>query len=204
MESRRLYDQLISDPEDIRQLFESSPELQKHMEFSFQLDFGGTNHWNLEIVYDSLLLFLTHLPSNYFGLNQSYKECKNKLMFCLPKKAFRKYVNKTLKSYRNSDIRKKLKVLGENKVVTKAGVVVNLFTVIEEESFEDFWCLLIHQTTIPYLCSMTVLPILVLERMIPYFPTQLLSLKEMRDERKKAGLYIPPFMNIVDSEDLPA
>ena len=80
MESRRIYDQLISDPEEIRQLFESSPELQKHMEFSFQLDFGGRNHWNLEVVYDSLLLFLTHLPSNYFGLNQSHKECKNKLM----------------------------------------------------------------------------------------------------------------------------
>ena len=77
MESRRIYDQLISDPEEIRQLFESSPELQKHMEFSFQLDFGGRNHWNLEVVYDSLLLFLTHLPSNYFGLNQSHKECKN-------------------------------------------------------------------------------------------------------------------------------
>ena len=204
MESRRIYDQLISDPEEIRQLFESSPELQKHMEFSFQLDFGGRNHWNLEIVYDSLLLFLTHLPSNYFGLNQSHKECKNKLMFCLPKKAFREYVNKNLKSSRNSDIRKKLTALGENKVVTKADVVVDLFTVIEEESFEDFWCLLIHQTTIPYLCSMTVLPILVMERMIPYFPTQLLTLKEMRDERKKAGLYIPPFMNIVDSENIPA
>ena len=190
MESRRIYDQLISDPEEIRQIFESTPELQKHMEFSFQLDFWGGNHRNLE--------------ANYFGLNQSHKECKNKLLFCLPKKAFRDYVNKTLKSYRNSDIRKKLTVLGENKVATKAGVVVDLFTVVEEESFEDFWCLLIHQTTIPYLCSMTVLPILVIERMIPSFPTRLLTLKEMRDERKKAGLYIPPFMNIVDSENIPA
>ena len=29
MESRRIYDQLISDPEEIKQLFETTPELQK-------------------------------------------------------------------------------------------------------------------------------------------------------------------------------
>lgn len=194
---RSIFDQLVCDPEKVRRIIDLSPGFEKHRDFSLQIEFDGRNYENQEIIYNSLLIFLTHLTTNYVGLKQYYKQGKDKLMFCLPKKAFREHVNKYIKSYRNKDILKSLSSLGKKKVVTKPGVVVELFTVGAMEKFDDYWCLIIHQTTIPYLCSLPVSFVLVMERILPYLPLDLLSAKEIRDERAKAGLEISSILNII-------
>lgn len=201
MKKINVYDNLVHDPKEIEKYFDNSPGLEKHMNFSLQFDFSGQVQWSQIILYDSLLMFLTHLPSNYIGLKQYLKEGKNKFIFCLPKRAFREYVNQALSSYSDNEIRSELLILGKNKIATKRKVVVDFYTLVEVETFEDYWCLLIHHTTAPYICSFPILGVLALQRIIPSIDTDLLSLKEMRDERKKAGLNIPPMMNIVDIEE---
>ena len=201
MKKINVYDNLVHDPEEIEKYFDNSPGLEKHMNFSLQFDFSEQVQWSQIILYDSLLMFLTHLPSNYIGLKQYLKEGKNKFIFCLPKRAFREYVNQALSSYSDDEIRSELLILGKNKIATKRKVVVDFYTLVEVETFEDYWCLLIHHTTAPYICSFPILGVLALQRIIPSIDTDLLSLKEMRDERKKAGLNIPPMMNIVDIEE---
>ena len=201
MKKINVYDNLVHDPKEIEKYFDNSPGLEKHMNFSLQFDFSEQVQWSQIILYDSLLMFLTHLPSNYIGLKQYLKEGKNKFIFCLPKRAFREYVNQALSSYRDDEIRSELLILGKNKIATKRKVVVDFYTLVEVETFEDYWCLLIHHTTAPYICSFPILGVLALQRIIPSIDTDLLSLKEMRDERKKAGLNIPPMMNIVDIEE---
>lgn len=192
---------MVHDPKEIEKYFDNSPGLEKHMNFSLQFDFSEQVQWSQIILYDSLLMFLTHLPFNYIGLKQYLKEGKNKFIFCLPKRAFREYVNQALSSYSDDEIRSELLILGKNKIATKRKVVVDFYTLVEVETFEDYWCLLIHHTTAPYICSFPILGVLALQRIIPSIDTDLLSLKEMRDERKKAGLNIPPMMNIVDIEE---
>ena len=192
---------MVHDPKEIEKYFDNSPGLEKHMYFSLQFDFSEQVQWSQIILYDSLLMFLTHLPFNYIGLKQYLKEGKNKFIFCLPKRAFREYVNQALSSYSDDEIRSELLILGKNKIATKRKVVVDFYTLVEVETFEDYWCLLIHHTTAPYICSFPILGVLALQRIIPSIDTDLLSLKEMRDERKKAGLNIPPMMNIVDIEE---
>ena len=201
MKKINVYDNLVHDPKEIEKYFDNSPGLEKHMNFSLQFDFSEQVQWSQIILYDSLLMFLTHLPSNYIGLKQYLKEGKNKFIFCLPKRAFREYVNQALSSYSDDEIRSELLVLGKNKIATKRKVVVDFYTLVEVETFEDYWCLLIHHTTAPYICSFPILGVLALQRIIPSIDTDLLSLKEMRDERKKAGLNIPPMMNIVDIKE---
>lgn len=201
MKKINVYDNLVHDPKEIEKYFDNSPGLEKHMNFSLQFDFSEQVQWSQIILYDSLLMFLTHLPSNYIGLKQYRKEGKNKFIFCLPKRAFREYVNQALSSYSDDEIRSELLILGKNKIATKRKVVVDFYTLVEVETFEDYWCLLIHHTTAPYICSFPILGVLALQRIIPSIDTDLLSLKEMRDERKKAGLNIPPMMNIVDIEE---
>ena len=201
MKKINVYDNLVHDPKEIEKYFDNSPGLEKHMNFSLQFDFSEQNQWSQIVLYDSLLMFLTHLPSNYIGLKQYLKEGKNKFIFCLPKRAFREYVNQALSSYSDDEIRSELLILGKNKIATKRKVVVDFYTLVEVETFEDYWCLLIHHTTAPYICSFPILGVLALQRIIPSIDTDLLSLKEMRDERKKAGLNIPPMMNIVDIEE---
>lgn len=201
MKKINVYDNLVHDPKEIEKYFDNSPGLEKHMNFSLQFDFSEQVQWSQIILYDSLLMFLTHLPSNYIGLKQYLKEGKNKFIFCLPKRAFREYVNQALSSYSDDEIRSELLILGKNKIATKRKVVVDFYTLVEVETFEDYWCLLIHHTTAPYICSFPILGVLALQRIIPSIDTDLLSLKEMRDERKKAGLNIPPMMNIVDIEE---
>ena len=201
MKKINVYDNLVHDPNEIEKYFDNSPGLEKHMNFSLQFDFSEQVQWSQIILYDSLLMFLTHLPSNYIGLKQYLKEGKNKFIFCLPKRAFREYVNQALSSYSDDEIRSELLILGKNKIATKRKVVVDFYTLVEVETFEDYWCLLIHHTTAPYICSFPILGVLALQRIIPSIDTDLLSLKEMRDERKKAGLNIPPMMNIVDIEE---
>lgn len=201
MKKINVYDNLVYDPKEIEKYFDNSPGLEKHMNFSLQFDFSEQVQWSQIILYDSLLMFLTHLPSNYIGLKQYLKEGKNKFIFCLPKRAFREYVNQALSSYSDDEIRSELLILGKNKIATKRKVVVDFYTLVEVETFEDYWCLLIHHTTAPYICSFPILGVLALQRIIPSIDTDLLSLKEMRDERKKAGLNIPPMMNIVDIEE---
>ena len=201
MKKINVYDNLVHDPKEIEKYFDNSPGLEKHMNFSLQFDFSEQVQWSQIILYDSLLMFLTHLPSNYIGLKQYLKEEKNKFIFCLPKRAFREYVNQALSSYSDDEIRSELLILGKNKIATKRKVVVDFYTLVEVETFEDYWCLLIHHTTAPYICSFPILGVLALQRIIPSIDTDLLSLKEMRDERKKAGLNIPPMMNIVDIEE---
>lgn len=201
MKKINVYDNLVHDPKEIEKYFDNSPGLEKHMNFSLQFDFSEQVQWSQIILYDSLLMFLTHLPSNYIGLKQYLKEGKNKFIFCLPKRAFREYVNQALSSYSDDEIRSELLILGKNKIATKRKVVVDFYTLVEVETFEDYWCLLIHHTTAPYICSFPILGVLALQRIIPSIDTDLLSLKEMRDERKKAGLNIPPMMNIVDIKE---
>lgn len=201
MKKINFYDNLVHDPKEIEKYFDNSPGLEKHMNFSLQFDFSEQVQWSQIILYDSLLMFLTHLPSNYIGLKQYLKEGKNKFIFCLPKRAFREYVNQALSSYSDDEIRSELLILGKNKIATKRKVVVDFYTLVEVETFEDYWCLLIHHTTAPYICTFPILGVLALQRIIPSIDTDLLSLKEMRDERKKAGLNIPPMMNIVDIEE---
>ena len=201
MKKINVYDNLVHDPKEIEKYFDNSPGLEKHMNFSLQFDFSEQVQWSQIILYDSLLMFLTHLPSNYIGLKQYLKEGKNKFIFFLPKRAFREYVNQALSSYSDDEIRSELLILGKNKIATKRKVVVDFYTLVEVETFEDYWCLLIHHTTAPYICSFPILGVLALQRIIPSIDTDLLSLKEMRDERKKAGLNIPPMMNIVDIEE---
>ena len=201
MKKINVYDNLVHDPKEIEKYFDNSPGLEKHMNFSLQFDFSEQVQWSQIILYDSLLMFLTHLPSNYIGLKQYLKEGKNKFIFCLPKRAFREYVNQASSSYSDDEIRSELLILGKNKIATKRKVVVDFYTLVEVETFEDYWCLLIHHTTAPYICSFPILGVLALQRIIPSIDTDLLSLKEMRDERKKAGLNIPPMMNIVDIEE---
>lgn len=201
MERISIYENLVHDPKEVKMYLDESPGLEKHMDFSLQFDFSEQNQWSQIVLYDSLLMFLTHLSSNYIGLKQSYKEGKGKFIFCLPKRAFREYVNQSLNSYSYDDICRDLLILGKNKVATKRKVVVDFFTLVEVETFEDFWCLLIHHTTAPYICSIPILGVLALQRIIPSIDTDLLSLKEMRDERRKAGLNIPQMMNIVDIEE---
>ena len=202
MERTSIYENLVHDPKEVKKYLDESPGLEKHMNFSLQFDFSEQVQWSQIILYDSLLMFLTHLPSNYIGLKQYLKEGKNKFIFCLPKRAFREYVNQALSSYSDDEIRSELLILGKNKIATKRKVVVDFYTLVEVETFEDYWCLLIHHTTAPYICSFPILGVLALQRIIPSVDTDLLSLKEMRDERKKAGLNIPPMMNIVDIEEL--
>ena len=201
MERTSIYENLVHDPKEVKKYLDESPGLEKHMNFSLQFDFSEQVQWSQIILYDSLLMFLTHLPSNYIGLKQYLKEGKNKFIFCLPKRAFREYVNQALSSYSDDEIRSELLILGKNKIATKRKVVVDFYTLVEVETFEDYWCLLIHHTTAPYICSFPILGVLALQRIIPSIDTDLLSLKEMRDERKKAGLNIPPMMNIVDIEE---
>ena len=201
MKKINVYDNLVHDPKEIEKYFDNSPGLEKHMNFSLQFDFSEQVQWSQIILYDSLLMFLTHLPSNYIGLKQYLKEGKNKFIFCLPKRAFREYVNQALSSYSDDEIRSELLILGKNKIATKRKVVVDFYTLVEVETFEDYWCLLIHHTTAPYICSFPILGVLALQRIIPSIDPDVLSLKEMRDERKKAGLNIPPMMNIVDIEE---
>ena len=201
MKKINVYDNLVHDPKEIEKYFDNSPGLEKHMNFSLQFDFSEQVQWSQIILYDSLLMFLTHLPSNYIGLKQYLKEGKNKFIFCLPKRAFREYVNQALSSYSDDEIRSELLILGKNKIATKRKVVVDFYTLVEVETFEDYWCLLIHHTTAPYICSFPILGVLALQRIIPSVDTDLLSFNEMRDERKKAGLNIPPMMNIVDIEE---
>ena len=201
MKKINVYDNLVHDPKEIEKYFDNSPGLEKHMNFSLQFDFSEQDQWSQIVLYDSLLMFLTHLSPNYIGLKQYLKEGKNKFIFCLPKRAFREYVNQALSSYSDDEIRSELLILGKNKIATKRKVVVDFYTLVEVETFEDYWCLLIHHTTAPYICSFPILGVLALQRIIPSIDTDLLSLKEMRDERKKAGLNIPPMMNIVDIEE---
>ena len=202
MKKINVYDNLVHDPKEIEKYFDNSPGLEKHMNFSLQFDFSEQVQWSQIILYDSLLMFLTHLSPNYVGLKQYLKGGKGKFMFCLPKKAFREYVNQALSSYSDDEIRSELLILGKNKIATKRKVVVDFYTLVEVETFEDYWCLLIHHTTAPYICSFPILGVLALQRIIPSIDTDLLSLKEMRDELRKAGLDIPPMMNIVDIEEL--
>ena len=201
MERTSIYENLVHDPKKVKMYLDESPGLEKHMDFSLQFDFSEQDQWSQIILYDSLLMFLTHLPSTYIGLKQYLKEGKNKFIFCLPKRAFREYVNQALSSYSDDEIRSELLILGKNKIATKRKVVVDFYTLVEVETFEDYWCLLIHHTTAPYICSFPILGVLALQRIIPSIDTDLLSLKEMRDERKKAGLNIPPMKNIVDIEE---
>ena len=208
MERTSIYENLVHDSKKVKMYLDESPGLEKHMDFSLQFDFSEQNQWSQIVLYDSLLMFLTHLSPNYVGLKQYLKGGKGKFMFCLPKKAFREYVNQTLSSYSDNEISysddeisRYLLILGKNKVATKRKVVVDFFTLVEVETFEDYWCLLFHHTTAPYICSFPILGVLALQRIIPSIDTDLLSLKEMRDERRKAGLDIPPMMNIVDIKE---
>ena len=189
MKKINVYDNLVHDPKEIEKYFDNSPGLEKHMNFSLQFDFSEQVQWSQIILYDSLLMFLTHLPSNYIGLKQYLKEGKNKFIFCLPKRAFREYVNQALSSYSDDEIRSELLILGKNKIATKRKVVVDFYTLVEVETFEDYWCLLIHHTTAPYICSFPILGVLALQRIIPSIDTDLLSLKEMMSVRRLVSTY---------------
>lgn len=198
MRKSKLHERLVLDPKKVKEEFDRSPGLEKHVDFGLQIDIDHRNGRSQAILYDFLLMFLSHLYFNYVPLNQSKEELKDKFVFLLPKKAFREYVNQTLKSYRYSDIEKGLLALGRNMVVTEPGTIVPLFTPTIFKDFEDFWGIIIHQTTAPYICGPVMMVMLNMQRIIPYIPTNTLSLEQMVEEREKAGLNVPMMMNIIN------
>jgi len=202
METKKLLERLVSDPEEIKELFGPEPQLKKHIHFGLQINIDDQNGKNQDVLYNELLLFLTKLPYNYIGLNQSRKEFKNKVGFLLPKKAFKQYVNESLKTYSYKKIEEKLSLLGKNKVVTQRNVIVDLFTVFQIKGLDDFWGILIDISTTPYICTPEITLMLALIKAIPYIPTpQNLELSDMIEEREKAGLYIPVMMNVINSAE---
>jgi hypothetical protein len=203
MVPKELLERLVSDPEEIKELFGPDPQLKKHLHFGLQINIDDRNGRNQDILYNDLLLFLTKLPYNYIGLNQDLKECKDKVGFLLPKKAFRQYINESLKTYSYKKIEEKLSLLGKNKVVTQHDVVVNLFTIFQVEGFEDFWCISIDITTVPYICTPEITFMLAVTQAIPFVPSSSLHLElsEMVEEREKAGLYIPVMMHVINNAE---
>lgn len=202
METKDLLKILVSDPKEIKELFGPDPKLKKHQHFGLQINIDDRNGRIQDILYNDLLLFLTKLPYNYIGLNQDLKEYKNKVGFLLPKKAFRQYINEFLKSYSYKKIEEKLSVLGQNKVVTQRGVIVELFTMFQLEGFEDFWGISIDISTVPYVCTPEIALMLAVIKTIPYYPVlQNLELSEMVEERQKAGLYIPIMMHVMNNAE---
>ena len=197
MRKSKLHERLILDPKKVKEEFDRSPGLEKHVDFGLQIDTDHRNGRSQAILYDCLLMFITHLFLNYVPLDQSKEELKDKFVFLLPKKAFREYVNHTLKSYRYSDIEKGLLALSQNKVVTEPGTIVPLFTLAIFKGFEDFWGIMIHQTTAPYICGPVMMVMLNMQRIIPFIPSDTLSLEQMIKERKKAGLGIPIMMDFI-------
>lgn len=204
MNKKDFLKELVCNPEEVNRHLDAFEYIYEHVDFSSQIDIKDRNYWNQHVLYEQLLMFLSHVP-NYVGLNQSVKICKGKLAYFLPKKAFKKRVNKIFKSYSNKDIFDKLTILGQNKVVGQAGLVADLFEITKiddiEES-EDYWILWFHQSIIPYLCGPAILVILNMEGIIPFIPGELLSLEEMVEERKKAGLNIPHMMEILSSKEI--
>lgn len=201
MDTKEIFESLVSDPEEIKESFGAEQRLYKHVHFGLQINTDGRNGLNQSILYDCLLMFLTHLPFNYLGLNQDLKEFKNKVGFFLPKKAFRQYVNESLKSYSFKKIEDKLSLLGKNKVATQRGVVVELFTVFQIEGLDDFWGILIDVSTVPYICGSVMTLMLGMTKAIPFIPTTTLELSEMVEERLKAGLEIPIMMYVNDNSE---
>lgn len=197
MRKSKLHERLVLDPKKVKEEFERSPGLEKHVDFGLQIDTDHRNGRSQAILYDCLLMFITHLFLNYVPLDQSKEELKDKFVFLLPKKAFREYVNHTLKSYRYSDVEKGLLALSQNKVVTEPGTIVPLFTLAIFKGFEDFWGIMIHQTTAPYICGPVMMIMLNMQRIIPFIPSDTLSLKQMVREREKAGLDIPIMMDFI-------
>lgn len=197
MRKNKLHERLVLDPKKVKEEFDRSPGLEKHVDFGLQIDTDHRNGRSQAILYDCLLMFITHLFLNYVPLDQSKEELKDKFVFLLPKKAFREYVNHTLKSYRYSDVEKGLLALSQNKVVTEPGTIVPLFTLAIFKGFEDFWGIMIHQTTAPYICGPVMMVMLNMQRIIPFIPSDTLSLEQMIKERKKAGLGIPIMMDFI-------
>lgn len=197
MRKSKLHERLVLDPKKVKEEFDRSPGLEKHVDFGLQIDTDHRNGRSQAILYDCLLMFITHLFLNYIPLDQSKEELKDKFVFLLPKKAFREYVNHTLKSYRYSDVEKGLLALSQNKVVTEPGTIVPLFTLAIFKGFEDFWGIMIHQTTAPYICGPVMMVMLNMQRIIPFIPSDTLSLEQMIKERKKAGLGIPIMMDFI-------
>jgi hypothetical protein len=189
----KLSEELVSNPEEVQENLDFMPGLQIDLDFQAQIYEPTRNGWKQMVIYESFLMFATHLPSNYLGVNKSFKEYKDKILFCLPKKAFKEYINKIYKSYTNGKIFEILLLLGKKKVVTLPGVIVELFEMVRIEDLDDFWCILIHQTTVPYICAF-VTPVLAIEGLIPFVPQNSLSRKQMREEREKAGLYVSPML----------
>ena len=202
METKDLFERLVSDPEEIKELFDKDPQLKKHIHFGLQINIDDRNGRNQDILYNDLLLFLTKIPYNYIGLNQDLKECKDKVGFLLPKKAYRQYVNESLKTYTYKKIEERLLLLGQNKVVTQRGVVVELFTMFQVEGFEDFWGISIDISTVPYICTPEITLLLAISKAIPFIPsTQNLELSDMVEEREKAGLYVPVMMHVMNNAE---
>ena len=196
-----LLEKLVSNPEEIKDFFFFFDTLYKHVHFGLQINIDNRNGLNQSILYDCLLMFLTHLPDNYTGMNQNLEEYKNKIGFFLPKKAFRQYVNESLKSYTLKKVEDKLSVLGKNKVATQHGVVVDLFTMFQFDGLDDFWGLLFDVSTIPYVSTPAITLMLALTKVIPFIPTSTLELSEMVEERLKAGLEIPVMMYVMNNTE---
>lgn len=198
MRKSKLHGRLVLDPKKVKEEFDRSPGLEKNVDFGLQIDIDHRDGRSQSILYNCLLMFLTHLFLNYVPLDQSKEEVKDKFVFFLPKKAFREYVNQTLKSYRYRDIEKGLLALGQNMVATEPGTIVPLFTLTIFKGFEDFWGIMIHQTTAPYICGPVMMIMLNMQQIIPFNPKEDLSLEQMIEERKKAGLNVPMMMNIIN------
>ena len=191
----QLFKELVCHPDEVQENLDFMPGLQLNLDFQAQIYEPSRNERSERVMYGALLMFITHLPTNYLGIKKSFKKNKDKVLFCLPKNAFRMYVNQTFKSYTDRKILEKLSILGKKKVVTQPGVIVELFEIVRIEDLDDYWCLLIHMTTVPYICGYMA-PVLAIEGIIPFMMQGMLSRKQMKEEREKAGLYVSPMLKI--------
>lgn len=204
MKENKFYENLVFDLNEVNEWFKPfgglavEETVSIHTNFMSQINFDNKDFFILKIFYGELARFLTNLEPNYTGLNQSVDGCKDKLAYFLPKKAFKKRINKILKDYQDKDILEKLTLLSENKVVGQRDTVVNLFEIYEVNDFkgaEEYWMLWFHKTVIPYLCGPIMIMLLIANGFIPdMISCRPLAIEEMFQEREKAGLCIPEMM----------
>ena len=199
MKLNEVLENVVCNPEDIKDCFAKDANTPIHYNFMSQIKFSDRYLLRQKTFYLTMMAFITHLPWNHLCLNQEIDTFKDKLAFLLPKRAFREELTKLAignERYLDSDIYKKLLALGRNKVIGKPGIVVDLFEIIHFKDItelDEYWILLFHNSIISYLAGPAVSLFLALQGAIPLNTTHL-ELLEMIDERKKAGLDIPKKM----------
>ena len=58
METKKLLERLVSDPEEIKELFDKDPQLKKHIHFGLQINIDDRNGRNQDTLYNDLFNFI--------------------------------------------------------------------------------------------------------------------------------------------------